>query len=344
MYSESLQKLLAEFVEAHRVRHMADATIDGRRRALEVFFGRLAEIGVEDIRAVTRQHLRDHQEWLMSQDKYCIHTVHLHMIGIRRLFEHLENTDAILLNPCVGLRLPKLPDRLPRNVLTLSEVKAVLKQPDTQTARGIRDRAILEMFYSTGLRVGEMAALTIHDVDPRNGLVRVNKGKGGKDRVVPMGGTACQYALEYLKEVRSQWTADNREERAFWLASVRPHRPIARQLIMVMVKDYGQAAGLTKRMTPHTWRHTCATHMIANGSDVHYVQRLLGHRQLETTQIYTRVAAADLKAAYRKAGPKTETDTAPLPVNARVRPPYVYKNKTPASVPAGAIPERQHDH
>ena len=131
MYSESLQKLLAEFVEAHRVRHMADATIDGRRRALEVFFGRLAEIGVEDIRAVTRQHLRDHQEWLMSQDKYCIHTVHLHMIGIRRLFEHLENTDAILLNPCVGLLLPKLPDRLPRNVLTLSEVKAVLKQPDT---------------------------------------------------------------------------------------------------------------------------------------------------------------------------------------------------------------------
>jgi integrase/recombinase XerD len=158
MYSESLQKLLAEFVEAHRVRHMAAATIDGRRRAMEVFFQRLAETGVEDIRAVTRQHVRDHQSWLMSQEKYCIHTVHLHMIGIRRLFEHLENTDAILLNPCVGLRLPKLPDRLPRNVLTLSEVKAVLKQPDTQTARGIRDRALLEMFYSTGLRVGEMAA------------------------------------------------------------------------------------------------------------------------------------------------------------------------------------------
>jgi len=192
------------------------------------------------------------------------------------------------------------------------------------------------MFYSTGLRVGEMAALTIHDVDPRNGLVRVNKGKGGKDRVVPMGWTACQYALEYLKEVRSKWMEDNREERAFWLASVRPHRPIARQLIMVMVKDYGQAAGLAKRITSHTWRHTCATHMIANGSDVHYVQRLLGHRQLETTQIYTRVAAADLKAAYRKAGPKTETDTAPLPVNARVRPPYVYKAKTPAPVPAEA--------
>jgi len=341
MYSESLQKLLAEFVEAHRVRRMAQATIDGRRRALDVFFQRLAGAGVADIRAVTRQHIRDHQSWLMSQGKYCIHTVHLHMIALRRLFNHLENTDAILLNPCVGLRLPKLPDRLPRNVLTLSEVKAVLKQPDTQTPRGIRDRALLEMFYSTGLRVGEMAALTVHDVDPRNGLVRVNKGKGGKDRVVPLGGTACKYALEYLKEVRSKWTEDNREQRAFWLGSRKPYRPLIRQMLMVLVRDYGQAAGLAKRVTPHTWRHTCATHMVANGSDIHYVQRLLGHRRLETTQIYTRVAAADLKAAYGKAGPKTETDTAPLPVNARQRSPYVYKHKTPAPVPADANPGKE---
>jgi integrase/recombinase XerD len=337
MYSESLQKLLAEFVEAHRVRRMAQATIDGRRHATNVFFQYLAEAGVEDIRAVTRQHIRDYQSWLMRPGKYCVHTVHLHMIAIRRLFDHLENTDAILLNPCVGLRLPKLPDRLPRSVLTLSEVKAVLKQPDTQTPKGIRDRALLEMFYSTGLRVGEMAALTIHDVDPKNGFVRVNKGKGGKDRVVPMGWTACKYAREYLKEVRSKWTEASREERAFWLASVRPHRPIARQMMMVLVSDYGKAAGLTKRLVPHTWRHTCATHMIANGGSVHYVQRLLGHRCIETTEIYTRVAASDLKAAYRKAGPKTETTKAPLPVNARKLPPHQKnKLKTPVPIPEGA--------
>ncbi len=337
MYSESLKKVLAGFVEAHRVRRMAQATIDGRRRALDVFFGRLDEIGVSDIRAVSRQHIRDYQEWLMSQGKYCIHSVHLHLIAIRRLFDHLENTDAILLNPCLGWRLPKLPDRLPRNVLTLSEVKAVLKQPDTQTPRGIRDRAMLEMFSSTGWRVGERAALTIHDVDARNGLVQVNKGKGGKSRVVPMGATACRYALEYLKEVRSKWTADNREERAFWLTSVRPHRPLIRQMLMVLTRDYGKAAGLTKGITPHTWRHTCATHMIANGSDVRYVQRLLGHRRIETTQIYTRVAAADLKAAYQKAGPKTETSQAPAPVNARLRHPYtLYKLKTPVPIPEGA--------
>jgi len=312
-------------------------TIEGRQRAIDVFFQRLGETGVSDIRAVTRQHIRDHQGWLMGQDKYCIHTVHVHMIAIRRLFDHLESTDAILLNPCLGLQLPKLPDRLPRKVLTLSEVKAVLKQPDTQTPRGIRDRAVLEMFYSTGLRVAEMAALTIHDVDARNGLVRVNKGKGSKSRVVPLGATACRYALEYLKEVRSRWTAANREERAFWLTSVRPHCPLIRATLVLMVRKYGRAAGLTKRISPHTWRHTCATHMIAHGSDVRYVQQLLGHRCIETTQIYTRVAAADLKAAYQKAGPKTETTQAPPPVNARLRHPYkLHKLKTPVPVPEGA--------
>ena len=161
----------------------------------------------------------------MSQEKYCIHTVHLHMIGIRRLFEHLENTDAILLNPCVGLRLPKLPDRLPRNVLTLSEVKAVLKQPDTQTARGIRDRALLEMFYSTGIRAGEMAALTIHDVDPQNGWCASTKARAAKT-------ASCQWATRpaatpasICSEVRAKWAVENREERALWLASFKPHGP-----------------------------------------------------------------------------------------------------------------------
>jgi integrase/recombinase XerD len=145
-YSESLQRLLAGFVEAQRARRLAASTVDGRRHCLDVFFGWLAGAGVADIRAVTRQHLRDYQAWLMSQGRYCLHTVHVHVISTRRLFEHLENTDAILINPTLGLRLPKLPDRLPRTILTPAEVRAVLKQPDTQTPRGLRDRAILEVF------------------------------------------------------------------------------------------------------------------------------------------------------------------------------------------------------
>jgi integrase/recombinase XerD len=336
-YSESLQKLLAEFVEAQRVQRLAESTISGRRHCLDVFFRWLAERGGTDIRAVTRQIVHEHQAWLMGLNKYTIASVHTHLIAVRRLFDHLERTDAILVNPCEGHRLPKLPDRLPRHILTLQEVKAVLQQPDTQTPKGIRDRAILEMFYSTGLRVAEMAALSIHDVDARNGFVRVNLGKNAKDRVVPLGWAACQYVQEYLKEVRSKWSQENREERALWLQSFKPHRPMGRQMLIILVRSYGQAAGLTKRLTPHVWRHTCATHMLSNGSSVYYVQRLLGHRCIETTQIYTRVAIPEVKATYQKSGPKIAETQAPAPVNARLRPRYkLHKLKTPVPVPDGA--------
>ena len=327
MYNQSLQKILAEFVQAERVRRLSASTIEARQRAVDRFFRHLAGAGVEDIRAVTRQHVRDYQEALMRCGKYTVATVHIHMISLRRLFEHLENTDAIFANPCTGLRLPKLPDRLPRHVLTLSEVKAVLQQPDTQTPRGIRDRAILEMFYSTGIRAGEMAALTIHDVDPQNGFVRVNKGKGGKDRVVPMGHTASRYAREYLREVRAKWAVENREERALWLASFKPYQPITKQMMLVMMKALGKAAGLAQHLTPHVWRHTCATHMIANGSNVIYVQRLLGHRRLETTQIYTRVTIPEIKATYQQSGPRLKNTVAPAPAPTRFLPPCHYKGK-----------------
>ena len=348
MYNESLQRLLAEFVEAQRVRRLSASTVEARERALDKFFRHLVNAGIEDIRAVTRRHIRDYQEAIMLGGKYTVGTVHIHMISLRRLFEHLENTDAILVNPCVGLRLPKLPDRLPRNVLTLSEVKAVLKQPDTQTPKGIRDRAILEMFYSTGIRAAEMAALTVHDVDPQNGFVRVNKGKGGKDRVVPMGHTASRYAREYLKEVRAKWSVENREERALWLSAFKPHRPITKMMMLIMMKAHGQAAGLAKHVTPHVWRHTCATHMIANGSNITYVQRLLGHRCLETTQIYTRVAIPEIKVTYQKSGPKLKITVAPAPAPTRFRPPYQYKVKpgkpplatAPQAAPAAADPDR----
>jgi site-specific recombinase XerD len=172
-----------------------------------------------------------------------------------------------------------------------------------------------------------MAALTVHDVDPRNGFVRVNKGKGARDRVVPMGTTASRYVREYLKEARARWSENNREERALWLHCIKPHRPLGKPMLTLMMDDYGRAAGLAKHLTPHVWRHTCATHMLANGSNVHYVQRLLGHRRLETTQIYTRVAIPELKAAYRKAGPKIKETTAPAPLNKRLKAPYHFKAK-----------------
>ncbi len=223
----------------------------------------------------------------------------------RRFFEHLETTDVVLLDPCLGLVLPKLEDRLPRTILTAGEVKRLLEAPDPREERGIRDRAILELFYSTGIRLEEMAALTIHDADWRHGFVRVTRGKFAKDRVVPMGGEAAARLREYLERVRRPWSQERRDERALWLCSRQPHGPLKSQMIQVMVKQSARAVGIKKPVTPHVWRHSCATHLLAGGANLVQVKQLLGHRSLKTTQIYTRVSVGEMKAAHRRAHPRS---------------------------------------
>jgi site-specific recombinase XerD len=156
------------------------------------------------------------------------------------------------------------------------------------------------MFYSTGIRAGEMTRLTVFDVDYKNGFVRVTRGKFAKDRVVPLGKKACDYVREYLQRVRGEWSKENRDERALWINAIAPHRPMSQQAIDLVVRDAARAAGLTRNVRPHVLRHTCATHLVANGANLAYVQRLLGHRSLSTTQRYTRVAVPEVKATLKK--------------------------------------------
>ena len=256
------------------------------------------------MRDVSRQTVKDYQLWLLGQN-YTPMTVVSRMQALRRFFEYLETTDVILVNPCAGIPLPRLGQCLPKAVLTQQEARVLLNMPDTQTAVGIRDRAILETFYSTGIRLEEMAQLSIHDVDHRDGFVRVNKGKFAKDRMTPLGRKACNCVREYLQKVWAEWSKSNRDKRALWLSSKQPHGPLKSQAIEVMVKQYGRVAGLEKHVTPHVWRHTCATHLVADGANIAYVQRLLGHRSLRTTQIYTRTTIAEIKATHDQAHPRS---------------------------------------
>jgi len=303
IFSESLEVHRRSFLEAMRVRNYSKATIKLRAGSLALFFRYLASMGVNDAREVSRQTMRAYQAWLMTQ-RYTMQSVHVHLSAARRFFEHLEKSDAILLNPCNGVPLPHFERPLPRNVLTLKEARVVLDAPDTQTKAGIRDKAMLELFYSTGIRVGEMAQLSVHDADTRHAMLRVIKGKFARDRVVPMGKKACGYLKEYLEEVRSQWSRQRRDERALWLASAAPFAPFKRDGIEQMVSRYGVKAGLSKSLTPHVWRHTCATHLVAAGANIAHVQRLLGHRSLDTTQIYTRVALPEVRKTFARAHPR----------------------------------------
>lgn len=301
-FTGTIETQRAAFLESLRVRGQSPATLRHRSDALNTFFGWLACEGIDDMREVSGAHVSAYQLWLAGRG-YAVPTLHAKLCSLRRFFEHLEATDAVLLNPCAALVLPKLADRLPRVVLTREESRRLLDAPDTQEGRGIRDKAILELFYSTGIRLEEMARLTIHDVDTRGGFVRVNKGKFAKDRVVPMGAKAARYVREYLDKVRRPWSEANKDERALWLSSKKPHRPLKSQMVEVMVKQYARLAGIEKPVSPHTWRHSCATHLLGNGANLMVVKQLLGHRSLRTTQIYTRVTVADLQATHRRAHP-----------------------------------------
>ena len=298
---------LVGFVEALRVQRYSPATLAARTQSLAILFRYLAGIGVADVREVSREHVRGFQLWLAARD-YTEHTRSAHLASVRAFFAHLEKIDAIFINPCLDMVLPRITRRLPQGVLTLAQVRKILDAPDTQAQSGLRDRAILEVFYSTGLRIAELARLEVFDVDHRNGFIRVNLGKGGRDRVVPLGKKACDYVREYLAKVRAEWSRASRDERALWLSSKAPHGALKAQAIEVMVRQYGRVAGL--RVTPHLWRHTCATHLVANGASIATVQRQLGHKSLRTTQIYTRVAVPDLVAMHRKSHPRSKRSDA----------------------------------
>ncbi len=301
-FAESLETHRQSFLEALHVRSYSKATLETHRGSLGTFFRYLIGLGIEDLRSVDRETIRDYQLWLSSRG-YTTWTKTTKLEGLRRFFEYLEKTDAVLINPCESLVLAKAGERLPKKIFTREEARKILDQPDTQTRCGIRDKAILELFYSTGIRLSEMWKLTIYDVDYTHGFLRINQGKFAKDRVVPMGKRACHSLREYITKVRSQWSKENRDERALWLIGVRPYRAIDKQAISVYMRNYIREAGLSG--SAHTWRHTCASHMVSTGANIAYVQRLLGHRSLRTTQVYTRVTALELKQTLKRFHPRS---------------------------------------
>jgi site-specific recombinase XerD len=294
--------VLETFLEMLRVRHQSPATVDNRRKAIGVFFDYLESIGMADLRAVNRDTIADYQRELLRD--HSVGTVRAYLGSVRRLFAHLEESSAILVNPTLNVPLPKEERRLPKRILKPSEVRRLLNAPD-ESPKGLRDKALMELFYSSGIRREEMARLAMQDVDIKNGFVRV-KGKGNRERIVPIGQTACEAIGKYLKDARSVWLKIKRNPGwtdALWLSPIQPHHPIHAQAIALIVRRYAHHI-LGRCVSPHVWRHSYATHLVANGANIIYVQRLLGHQSLKTTDIYTRVTMSDLKKTLQRAHPR----------------------------------------
>ena len=302
---KSFEPQLATFVEAMKVHGYSPATLRSYRASLGAFLAYLGQAGIADVREVESATVRGYHLWLQKQD-YAGWTILGRLQAVRRFFDHLEATQVVLLNPCLGQDPPKVPYRLPKTGLTIDEAKRVLEVPKSDTGIGLRDRAILEVFYSSGIRLEEMTRLALADVDCKNGFLRVNQGKFAKDRVVPLGQTASDCVRRYIEQVRTQWSPPPRNQKAFWLSSRQPHEPLKSQVIEVMVRRYGRLAGISKRLTPHLWRHTCASQLVAGGANIAYVQRLLGHSSLRTTQVYVRTTIPEIKATLAQAHPRNQ--------------------------------------
>jgi site-specific recombinase XerD len=162
----------------------------------------------------------------------------------------------------------------------------------------------LELFYSSGIRLREMTHLAVNDLDLGTGRLRIEHAKFARSRVVPLGTKAAECLREYLSVVRSEWTAAGHEERAVWLSVPRPHHPLGCRAIYSIVRAIGKAAGVRRPVSPHVWRHTCASHLVSRGAPIPHVQRLLGHRSLNTTQIYARVTIPELRKTFQRTHPR----------------------------------------
>jgi integrase/recombinase XerD len=293
------ERLLADYLAALAVRGLAADTRRGRAQAVRAF---LARLGKKDLRAAVRADVEAHAAALLTDGREAS-TVRAHLAALRGFFAWAETADAVLVNPCVGVALPKLPDRLPRRVLAAAEVARIIAQPDTGTSQGKRDRALLETLYTSGLRRAEAAALGVHDLDLDAGLVRVARGKGGRGRVAPLGASAVAALRAYLDARRVWLEAVGRSESALWLSPIKPHGPLKKEAVALVVRRCAARAG-AGRVGAHAWRHTCATHLLRGGASLAYVQRLLGHRSLKTTQIYTRVEVAEVRAMVQASHPR----------------------------------------
>lgn len=303
--------LLAKFEEYMNARGFSSRTITDYLHNVKLFLDYLHEIGIIRLDEIDRQLIAAYQVRLLDQtyrDRPITVVTRLKRLStLRCFFEYLVKAGLTDQDPTSDLELPKRPKTLPKNILTKKEIGKLLSVPDLSGPLGVRDRAILEVFYSTGIRVSELCNLTVNDIDLANGELRVNQGKNAKDRIVPLGELACDY-LEFYLRIRHQLAGSAQPVLFVSKSGKKFHSTTMSHLI----SHYGKKAGLKKPVGCHGLRHTCASHLLRGKADIRYIQEILGHASLATTQVYTKVEIADLKKVHQRCHPRERKE---VPVN-----------------------------
>lgn len=310
MEKKVLGNALARFEAEMRARAWSCETIRAYRFRLERFGKYLAKQhpSVTVLSGVMPEIASSYQLWLCKSETKRGGTLspssqRAFLAALKSFFTFCVSEGLLLADPTRSLEMPKLPRRLPQGVLSGKEVKLLLRQPDLSTYIGVRDRAILETLYSTGLRSSELRNLSVSDLDLDRGYVTVLAGKGKKDRVVPLGKVAAHYLQEYLTRSRPRMLREEANSTLF--LSMHGGR-IAATTLQEIVHRHAKAAGLKRRAFPHGLRHTCATGMLRGRADIRYIQEMLGHESLSSTEIYTHVEIGDLKRVHGRCHPREQ--------------------------------------
>ncbi len=301
------KQLIDTYTNALKTCNLARLTITGSIRYLNKFFEYLEKAHrITDIEKVTKEILYEYQiyQYEKINKRGKLNTVaeqNNALKPVKRFFNYLKEHDYIVSNPASAITYAREPKRLPRGILSQSEMRKILHAPDLKTATGYRDRTIMELLYTSGIRKSEVTNLRLSDVDYDDGLLRVDQGKGRKDRFVPIGKIACRYLANYVKTVRTEFIKDPYNDHVF--LSLKGNR-LSKNMIFNIVKKYTRESKIKKAVTPHTFRHSCATLMLKNRADIRSIQELLGHTSLDSTQVYTRVTITDLKEIHTRCHPR----------------------------------------
>ncbi len=289
-----------------RAQSFAERTVGARLAEMRHFLSFLAGRGVTEAHQITRLEVEAYQLSLLHQRKtdgapLAIRTRHTKMSAVLGFLRFLHHSKVILLNPGRHIVQPRLPGRLLPELPTEEQVVKLLEAPDVSCPLGLRDRAVLEVLYSSALRNKELRDLKLEDLDLGRLQLRVQNGKGRKSRVVPLGEPAAAWLEEYLSQGRAYFL--RRQENGFVFLTIRGNR-MPNGALCLLVKKYNKLSKIGCKVTPHILRHCCSTHMLARGAEIRHLQELLGHASPATTQVYTQVDLSQLRAVHQRCHPR----------------------------------------
>ena len=301
---------LAEYLEISLVQNISAATLKRRDSALRRFIEWCDERGLDDPKEITKPMLERYQKYIYYYRKadgqpLSVGSQHVVLTPLKSFFKWLTRENHLLYNPASELILPKKPKRLPRAILSIEEVMQVLQQPDTNTAAGIRDRTMLEVLYATGVRRAELTSLSDCDIDRARQTLFVREGKNGRDRYLPLGDSAAHWLARYREEVRPQLLCDFKDQTLFLTDY---GESFSGSYLGNHIKRYLRQAGIDKTGSCHLFRHAMATHMLEEGADIRFIQVMLGHADLSTTEIYTQVSIEKLRQVHAATHPANMVD------------------------------------